>query len=237
MDVVPCLEQLLSRSAGGNTFSGRWIMRTSVVPSPFECYSYARENSLYSKCSCGSGNQHCFPCRGSAGARGGTWISWQGSLGLFTEKSLCLAGGGASQAPLWEMPCGNSVWWGAELWLWLQLSLGTNFAVSAAELLLGAGLSLVLWKLQSLERALSVSSKVLLGEKDSPAPDKCSWGSAYSPNELDTVTFRVTPKPEWQQLCFHLKWCEWRPIMPHGKLSCFSFSGNISSCWPWIVTI
>lgn len=172
MDVVPCLEQLLSRSAGGNTFSGRRII--SIVLSPFEGCSNARENSLYSKCSCGSGNQRRFPCRGSAGARGGTLISWQGSPGLFPEKSLCLAGDGASQAPLWEVPCGNSdSGEGQSSDFGFSSFWAPTLAVSAAELLLGAGLSLVLQKLQSLGGALSVSSKMLLGGKDSPAPDKC----------------------------------------------------------------
>lgn len=184
-------------------------MSITVVPSPFECCSYAMEHSLYSKCSYGSGNQHCFPWRWSAGARVGTWISWQGSLGLFPEKSLCLAGGDASQAPLWEVPGGNSGF-GEGLGFGFSSFWAPTLAVPAAQLLLGAGLSLVVGKLQSLGRALSVSYKLLLGEKDSSAPDKFPWGLAYSPNMLDMMTFGITPKPECQ-LCFHLKW--WEAIM------------------------
>lgn len=158
-------------------FSGSWIMSITPVPSPFECCSYATENSLYSKCSHGSGNQHHFPCRRSAGARVGTWISWQGSPGMFPGKPLSLAGGGASQTPLWEMPCGNSDFGEGQSFDFCFSSFwAPTDAVSAAGLLFGSGQSLVVWQLQSLEWALPASYTMVLGEKDSPAPDKCPWG-------------------------------------------------------------
>lgn len=187
-------------------------MSITVVPSPFECCSYTMEHSLYSKCSYGSGNQHCFPWRWSAGARVGTWISWQGSLGLFPEKSLCLAGGGASQAPLWEVPGGNRGFGEG-------LGFGFGYSSSGHQLLLCQQHSFS-WVLGSAWWWGSCRAwgelclwaiKLLLGEKDSSAPDKCPWGLTYSPNMLDMMTFGITPKPECQHLCFYLKW--WEAIM------------------------
>lgn len=122
------------------------------------------------------------------------------------SRGWCVSGSSLGSA-WWQ----QRLWWGAGLWLWLQLFWAPTLAVPAAQLLLGAGLSLVVGKLQSLGWALSVSYKLLLGEKDSSAPDKCPWGLTYSPNMLDMMTFGITPKPECQHLCFYLKW--WEAIM------------------------